>query len=66
MHEEPASKRRRHHQVSQEGGEEEVRVIDEPEDDSEVKYAAGVESLIMNDGQGRAPGRVSASLDEAP
>ena len=37
----------------------------EPEDDSEVKYAAGVESLIMNDGQGRAPGRVSASLDEA-
>ena len=38
----------------------------EPEDDSEVKYAAGVESLIMNDGQGRAPGRVSASLDEAP
>ena len=32
----------------------------EPGDDSEVKYAAGVESLIMNEGEGRAPGRVSA------
>ena len=30
----------------------------EPRDDSEVKYAAGVESLIMNDEQGRAAGRV--------
>ena len=30
----------------------------EPVDDSEVKYAAGVDSAIMNDEQGRAPGRV--------
>ena len=35
------------------------RIGYDPVDDSEVKYAAGVESLIMNDEHGRAPGRVT-------
>ena len=35
------------------------RIGYEPVDDSESKYAADVESLILNDASGRAPGRVS-------
>ena len=31
----------------------------DPVDDSEVKYASGVESLILDDKRGRAPGRVT-------
>ena len=35
----------------------------EPVDDSEVKYAAGVESLILDGSRGRAPGRVTPAGD---
>ena len=35
----------------------------EPVDDSEVKYAAGVESLILDDRHGRAAGRVTPAGD---
>ena len=35
------------------------RIGYDPVDDSEAKYAADVESLILNDERGRAPGRVS-------
>ena len=38
----------------------------DPVDDSEVKYTAGVESLILNDEHGRAPGRVTPAPSGNP
>ena len=42
------------------------RIGYDPVDDSEVKYAAGVESLILNDERGRAPGRVTPATSGNP
>ena len=42
------------------------RIGYEPVDDSEVKYAADVESMILNDERGRATGRVSPASGGNP
>ena len=38
----------------------------DPVDDSEIKYAPGVQSLILDDNRGRAPGRVTPSPRNNP
>ncbi len=38
----------------------------DPIDDSEVKYTSGVESLILDDKRGRAPGRVTPAPTDNP